>query len=116
MTGRTKSVRKVILLRRKAEAISFLNDLMTGTVCSLDGPNDPPWFTDGTIHRISRVLYGYYAESAAVRWNDGHKFVYANDYEPFQFFWKSDGEYFGRQLSHEETFRFCRLLGVKRYT
>ena len=115
-TANTNNVRKVVSLRRKAETISFLNKLMTGTVYSIEDPEAPPWFLEGTIHRIDRALYGYYAESPAVRWADVHKLVYSQGTEPFQFYWKADGEYFGRQLSEEETFRFCQLLEVKRYT
>lgn len=110
------TVRMIVLLRRKADAISFLNELMTGTVYKIEDPEAPPWFVEGMIHQVDRTLYGYYAESPTLRWADGHKFAYARDMEPFQFFWKFDGEYFGRQLSEEETFRFCQLLDVKRYT
>jgi len=106
----------IVLLRRKADAISFLNELMTGTVYKIEDPEAPPWFVEGMIHQVDRTLYGYYAESPTLRWADGHKFAYARDMEPFQFFWKFDGEYFGRQLSEEDTFRFCQLLDVKRYT
>ena len=103
-------------LRRKAELISFLNGLTTGTVYSIEDPEAPPWFLSGTIHRIDRTLFGYHADSDYVRWGDGTKFVYANGREPFQFFWSEDGEYFERILTEEETFRFCQLTDVKRYT
>ena len=103
-------------LRRKAELNSFLNGLTTGTVYSIEDPEAPPWFLAGTIHRIDRTLYGYHADSDYVRWGDGTKFVYANGREPFQFFWSTDGEYFERMLTEEETFRFCQLTDVKRYT
>lgn len=116
MVDDTASTRKVVSLRRKAETISFLNQLMTGTVYSIEDPEAPPWFLEGTIHRIDRTLYGYYAESPTLRWANGHMFAYARDTEPFQFYWKADGEYFGRQLSEEQTFHFCQLLNVKRYT
>lgn len=116
MADNIANKRTLLSLRRKVETISFLNELMTGKVHSIEDPEAPPWFLVGMIHRIDRTLYGYYAESDFVQWSDGPKFAYANGREPFQFFWITDGEFFGRQLSEEETFRFCQLTDAKRYT
>ncbi len=116
MSDNVANKRTVLSLRRKAETISFLNELMTGTVYSMDDAEAPPWFSVGNIYRIDLTLYYYHAESGSVRWADGSRFVYANGMEPFQFFWNADDEFFGRQLSETETFRFCQSMNVKRYT
>jgi hypothetical protein len=116
MSDEIASKRTMRSLRRKAELISFLNELTMGEVHSMDDPDSPPWFLAGTIHRVDRTLYMYHADSDYVRWGDGTKFVYANGREPFQFFWSADGGYFERMLTVEETFRFCQLTDVKRYT
>ena len=108
--------RMMLSLRRKVETISFLNLLMSGEICRLDDAEVPPWFQPGLIHQILRTTYAYHAESNSVRWEDGSRFMFANGLDPFQFFWIDDGDYYGRQLSEEETFRFCQLTDVKRYT
>lgn len=115
MASTAKSKRMALSLRRKVEAISFLNQLTTGSSVSMEDANSPPWFETGRIHQISRATYMYHAESDSVRWADGRKFVFAIDQSQFQFFWSVDGDYFGRQLSEEDTFRFCQLMDVKRY-
>ena len=116
MATSAENKRIVRSLRRKAEAISFLNELMAGAGYSLEDPNVPPWFEVEKIHEVSRSTYIYHAESNQVKWSDGVKFMFAIDRQPFQFFWKMDDCFFGRQLTEEETFYFCKLTDVKRYT
>lgn len=116
MTDNVANKRMLLSLRRKVETISFLNQLMSGDMCRLDDAEVPPWFQPGLIHQILQTTYAYHAESKSVRWADGPKFMFANGLEPFQLFWINDGDYCGRQLSEEETFRFCQLTDVKRYT
>ncbi len=115
MASTAKTKRLALSLRRKVEANSFLNGLMTGTKYSFEGPESPPRFVPGRIHQVSRTTYAYHAESGSVRWADGKKFVFAIGKNPFQFFWSTDNDYFGRQLTEEDTFRFCQLMDVKRY-
>ncbi len=108
--------RIVFSLRRKAAMISFLNELTTGVVSSIDDPESPPWFEPGAIYQVCRTTYLYHAESTCVRWVDRRRFVFAVDLNPFQLFWSRNTEFFGRQLTESETFRFCQLTDVKRYT
>jgi hypothetical protein len=103
------------LLRRRTEQISFLSGLTTGDSLRLDDPDSPPWFQEGKIHEVSRSTYQFHAESDSVKWADGSKFVFAIDRNPFQFFWRVDGQFFGRQLNEEQTFRFCQLFEVNRF-
>lgn len=116
MATSAENERIVQSLRRKAETISFLNELMEGAGYSLEDPDAPPWFEVDKIHEISRSMYMCHAESNHVKWSDGAKFMLAVDRQPFQFFWKMDNRFFGRQLTEEETFYFCKLTDVKRYT
>ena len=99
-------------LRRKVEAISFLSHLMIGRACSMDNSDSPPWFETGRIYQVSRSTYMYHAESDSIRWTEGKKFIFAIDQSPFQLFWSTESSYFGRQLSEEETVRFCQLMDV----
>ena len=115
MASTAKSKRMALSLRRKVEAISFINGLTTGLSISMQDANSPPWFEEGRIHQVSKSIYMYHVESDSVRWMDGRKFVFAIDQNPFQLFWSLDDNYFGRQLTEEETFRFCQLMEVKRY-
>ncbi len=115
MPNKVANKRMVLSQRRKVETISFLNGLMSEPINSLDDVDAPPWFQVGQVHQVSPTLYAYHAESNSVRWIEGLKFMFANDSQPFQFYWSKGGEHFGRQLSEEETFRFCQLTDVKRY-
>ena len=103
-------------LRQKSEAISFLHSLMSGPFQSLDDEEVPPWFEAGKIQQISGTVYTYHSECRRVCWRDGLKFAWANEGQPFVLFWIMDCDYFARQLTEGETFRFCQLMDVKRYT
>ena len=103
-------------LRKKVEGISFLNSLMSGRFHSLDDEEAPPWFEPGEIQQISGTVYIYHTEGRQVCWRDGLKFAWANGRQPFVLFWIKDCDYFARQLTEADTFRFCQLLDVKRYT
>ena len=116
MADKVTNKRLTRTIRKKAEAISFLHSLMTGPFHSSDDEEAPPWFEPGKIQQISGTVYSYHSECRQVRWRDGLKFVWANVSQPFVFFWIKDCDYFARQLTEEETFRFCQLLCVKRYT
>ncbi len=115
MATTPKAKRMALSLRQKVEAISFLNRLTTGKAISLDDADSVPWFEAGRIYQISRTTYMYHFESDSVRWSEGRKFVFTFDQNPFQLFWSTDDEFFGRQLTEEETFRFCQLMDVKRF-
>ena len=116
MADKVTNKRLTRSIRRKAEAISFLHSLMTGPFHSLDDEEVPPWFEAGEIQQISGTVYTYHTECPQVQWRDGLKFAWANGSQPFVLFWIRDCDYFARQLTEEETFRFCKLLDVKRYT
>ena len=101
-------------LRRRTEAISFLHSMMSGQFQSLDDEEVPPWFEEGEVQQVSGTVYTYHRECRRVCWRDGLKFAWANEGQPFVLFWITDCDYFARQLTEEETFRFCQLLDVKR--
>ena len=103
-------------LRRRTEAISFLQSMMSGPYQSLDDEEVPPWFEAGEIQQINGTVYSYHFECRRVLWRDGLKFAWANDGESFVLFWITVCDYFARQLTEEEAFRFCQLMDVKRYT
>ena len=109
------TTRTVRLLQRRTEQISFLSGLTTGEAFRLGDPDAPPWFQEEKIHEVSKAIYQYYAESDSVKWTDRSKFVFAIDRNPFQFFWRVDSQYFGRQLNEAQTFRFCQLYEVNRF-
>ena len=103
----------VASLRKQTEFIEFMNKMMTGESVSMDDKNSPPWFQEGVICEVSETLYDYHLEVLPPRWIDGLKFAFGEGSGPFQLFWKRGDDYFGRQLSAEETFHFCRLSGTK---
>ena len=116
MADKIANKRIAASLRRKSEAISFLHSMMSGPFQSLDDEEVPPWFEAGKIQQISGTVYSYHCECRRVRWRNGLKFTWANEGQPFVLFWIKDCDYFARQLTEKETFRFCQLMDVKRYT
>jgi len=110
------SKRKTVAsLRKQSEFIEFINELMTGQPVSMDDKNSPPWFQEGVISEVSETLYVYHLEHLPPRWIDGQKFAFSEGSGPFKLFWKRDSDCFGRQLSANETFHFCRLSGAKHF-
>ena len=85
---------------------------MTGEPMLLSSPETPPWFEEGKIFQVEESTYLYHLEVLPPRWLDGDEFAFGEGTGPFQLFWKRGRLFFGRQLSAEETFRFCRLSGT----
>lgn len=100
-------------LQKEIDVATFLNEMKTGEVVSIDAPETPPWFQAGTVYEISEVTYKYFAETTILRWVDTNVFVASEVGQPLQLFWIGDGIFFGRQLSAEESLRFCQLTGTK---
>ena len=115
MADNIANKRLAVSLRRQAETISFLHSLMSGPFHSLDEEEVPPWFEAGKVQQISGTVYSYHTECRQVRWRDGLKFAWASDSQPFVLFWIKDRDHFARQLTEEETFRFCQSFDVNRY-
>jgi hypothetical protein len=42
----------------------------------------------------------------------GCMFAFGDGCGPFRLFWQRDGRFFGRELTDEETIRFCQLTGT----
>lgn len=112
----SKGKHKVSRLQREIDFVQFLNDLKTGETISLDADDNPPWFEEGKIYRVSETTFAYHLESYQPKWLDKLGFVFDCGHGPFLLFWKTDGQYFARQLTKEENFNFCRLSGTKFYT
>ena len=100
-------------LKREIQLVEFLNEIKTGDTVSMDSPETPPWFQEGTLYQISEVTFTYFAETSILRWNDANSFAASEVGQPLQFFWTNNREFFGRQLSTAESFRFCQLTGTK---
>ena len=100
-------------LQREIEFVEFLNKVKTGETVSIDSPDTPPWFQEGMLYQISEVTFTYFAETSILRWMDANSFVASEAGQPLQFFWTNNREFFGRQLSTAESFRFCQLTGTK---
>jgi hypothetical protein len=77
-------------------------------------PGDSPW-RSGQVYQVDREAYFEWMEAFPPRWMTWFGFVFAEGSGPFRLFWKGKGErYFARDLTDEETDRFCELAGVSR--
>jgi hypothetical protein len=68
----------------------------------------------GRINEISRDAYLYFLQVAPLRLFGGNRFCFAHGDEPFRLFWSTEGRYFCRQLTREETHRVCDASGLPR--
>lgn len=99
-------------LQRKIDFQNLLHQLMTGDPVLISSPDTPPWFEKGKVFQIEESTYLYHLQVLPPRWLDGDVFAFGEGTGPFQLFWKRARLFFGRQLSNEETFEFCRLSGT----
>ena len=95
---------------------AFLARVRAGPI--LPRPEAEPW--DTMIRRISdphyiaeidEVTYDHFLNVLPPRWM-GHGFQFAEGSESLRYFWKWQGRYFCRQLTPDETERFCAVAGI----
>ncbi len=100
---------------------ALLTKLTTGAPIEL-----PPWdlshaerieamSQQGRIVAIDAETWWWYLDVLPPRWMRGDAFVFAEGYDRFRLFWRRGEEHFVRQLSEEETVRFCKLSGANRW-
>jgi hypothetical protein len=70
--------------------------------------------TEGRIAEVTEEQYYYWLEVLPPRWMSGSHFCFAEGAEAFRLFWRDrqSGRYLARQLSWDETVRFCELAGI----
>lgn len=56
--------------------------------------------------------YDFLLDVLPPRWMSGTYFAFAEGIAPFRLLWRHRGRYFSRQLTLEETQKFCRLSGA----
>ncbi|MCC7086545.1 MAG: hypothetical protein IT427_16220 [Pirellulales bacterium] len=98
----------------------FLQGLTAGETVPM--PVNEPW--EAAMERIQRAtgpaeiderIYFWFLEVLPPRFMDGNYFCFAEGMEPFRLFWKSNGQYFARQLDWRETKALCRLANTPVY-
>ncbi len=88
----------------------FLESLTQGEIQSeIASTEDPPWFVAGVVQQIDEPTYWYFLELLPPRWMHGDWFAFGEGTGPFRLFWKTHAQYFARELTAEETVRFCKL-------
>lgn len=90
----------------------YLVELSRGAVVSLDADDSAPWFEPGLICEVSEETYFDFLELLPPRWMYGGVFAFAEGAGPFRLFWRRKGRFFVRELTTEETRRFCQLSGT----
>jgi hypothetical protein len=76
--------------------------------------DEPAWAT-GVVYQVGEETYDDFFDMLPPRWISGSAFCFAEGEGPFRLFWKGRRDRcFARELSNEETDRFCKLAGVSR--
>jgi hypothetical protein len=95
----------------------FLSHLSVGTL--VPRPEGEEWkalidriSVPGTIAEVDEETYWYFLEVLPPKFMSGSCFAFAEGQEELRLFWKSDKQYFCRQLTWDETAIFCRLAGI----
>ncbi|HYT93990.1 MAG TPA: hypothetical protein VEL76_35050 [Gemmataceae bacterium] len=71
---------------------------------------------EGQVGEVPAEQYDYWLEVLPPRWMNGAHFCFAEGAEAFRLFWhdRTTGRHLARQLSWDETLRFCELAGIPR--
>ena len=71
-----------------------------------------PMVEPGRKCEVSEEVQFYFLELLPPRWMHGSMFTFGEGCGPFRLFWQTDGRFFGRELTDEETGLFCLLTGT----
>ena len=69
---------------------------------------------DHVIVPVDEETWWYFLEVLPPRWMSESAFAFAEGYDCFRLFWQQSGQHFARQLTEQQTARFCQLCGVSR--
>jgi hypothetical protein len=69
----------------------------------------------GRVVEITADQFDYWLSVLPPRWMRGSHYCFAEGAEPFRLFWRDreSRHYFCRQLTWDESVRFCRLAGIE---
>ena len=98
--------------RQKAELWQFLLTLNAGAAVAIDCDSVPPWFEPGVNCEVSEETFFHFLELLPPRWINGSMFAFGEGSGPFRLFWQNDDRFYGRELTQNETVRFCKLTGT----
>ena len=90
----------------------YLVELSRGHVVSLGRDNSHPSFEPGLIREVSEETYFDFLELLPPRWMYGSVFAFDEGTGPFRLFWRRKSRFFVRELTTDETRRFCQLSGT----
>jgi hypothetical protein len=68
----------------------------------------------GRINEISEDAYLYFLDVAPPRLFGVNRYCFAEGDEPLRLFWSTEGRYFCRQLTRQESNRLCDASGLPR--
>jgi len=92
---------------------------LTSASKSTEQPEDEDWYElirrisiPGRINGITRDVYQYFLFRQPALLYGGNHFSVSEPGEPLRLFWITDGRYFCRQLSLQESRRLCDVVGL----
>jgi hypothetical protein len=97
---------------QKAQFSEFLRTLTAGAAVAIACDSVPPWFEPSRKCEVSEEVFFYFLDVLPPRWMSGSMFAFGEGGGPFRLFWQRDGRFFGRELTEEETVRFCQLTAT----
>jgi hypothetical protein len=68
----------------------------------------------GRINEITEDAYQFFLESSPPKLLGTSRFCWADGEQPLRVFWTTDGRYYCRQLTRQETNRLCDASGLPR--
>ena len=84
-------------------------------------PTDEDWYAfaerisvPGRINEITEDAYRFFLESSPPKLLGRNRFCWADGDSPLRLFWTTDGSYYCRQLTRQETNRLCDASGLPR--
>src|SRR4051794_26982689 len=96
---------------------AYVGELMTAAI--LPRPPAEEWAdmilriqAPERVAEIDEDTWWYFLEVLPPKFQGGGFFAFAEDTEPLRLFVKRPGRYLARQLTWDETHRFCRLAGI----
>ena len=74
--------------------------------------DDPPWHEPGKLYEVDEETYWTFMELLPPRWIHGDWYAYGEGTGPFRIYVKLHDAYFVRELTGDETRKFCELSGT----
>ena len=99
----------------------LMRSLTSSEATSTEEPESEEWedmiqrvHVPQQIHSITEKTYWYFLEVLPPQWMSRNYFAFAEGQEELTIFWERQGQHYCRQLTQEETDKFCETSGLSK--